>query len=177
VNREPTAAERAARVRLVIMDCDGVLTDGRAIYISSGDEALAFNVKDGTGIKYLQRAGLKTAILSGRDVEAVRARAQTLGIKEVVQGAKVKIDAYEQILAHAGLADEAVAYIGDDLPDLPVMRRVGLAAAVADAVPEVTAAAHLVTERRGGDGAVRELAEFILKAQGKWEEILRRYDE
>ncbi len=172
----PTAAERAARVRMVIMDCDGVLTDGRAVYGSGGFEAVAFNVKDGTGIKYLQRAGLKTAILSGRDVEAVRARAAVLGIEEVVQGAKVKVDAYEGILARAGLADEDVAYVGDDLPDLPVMRRAGLAVAVADAVPEVIAQAHLVTERRGGDAAVREVAEFILKAQGKWEQILERYE-
>ncbi len=170
-----TAAERAARVRMVIMDCDGVLTDGRAFYGSGGFEAVAFNVKDGTGIKYLHRAGLRTAILSGRDVEAVRVRAQVLGIEQVELGAKVKVEAYERILARAGLSDEEVAYVGDDLPDLPVMRRVGLAVAVADAVPEVLAAAHLVTERRGGDAAVRETAEFILKAQGKWAEILRRY--
>ena len=161
---------------MVIMDCDGVLTDGRAIYVSGGVEALAFNIKDGTGIKYLQRAGIRTAILTGRDVEAVRARAQALGIEDVVQGAKVKLDGYEQMRARAALADEEIAYVGDDLPDIPVMRRVGLAVAVADAAPEVIAEAHLVTERRGGDGAVREVAEFILKAQGKWAEILQRYN-
>ena len=169
------AAQRAARIRMVIMDCDGVLTDGRAIYVSGAGEALAFNVRDGTGIVYLQRAGIRTAILTGRDVEAVRARAQELGIKDVVQGAKVKIDGYEQIRAWPALADEDIAYIGDDLPDIPVLRRVGLAVAVADAAPEVIAEAHLVMEHRGGDGAVRELAEFILKAQGKWEAVLERY--
>ncbi len=172
----PTAAERAERVRMVIMDCDGVLTDGRAIYGSGGFEAVAFNVKDGSGIKYLHRAGLRTAILSGRDVEAVRVRAQVLDIEDVELGAKVKIEAYERILDRAGLRDEEVAYVGDDLPDLPVMRRVGLAVAVADAVPEVLAAAHLVTERRGGDAAVREVAEYILKAQGKWAQIMARYE-
>lgn len=175
MSRKPAPAEKAARIRMVVMDCDGVLTDGRAITISSGGEALAFNVRDGTGIVYLQRAGIRTAILTGRDVEAVRARAQTLGIKDVVQGAKVKLDGYEQIRARAALADEEIAYIADDLPDIPVLRRVGLAVAVADAAPEVIAEADLVTERRGGDGAVRELAEFILKAQAKWAAILERY--
>jgi len=157
------------------MDCDGVLTDGRAYYASDGFEAVAFNVKDGSGIKYLHRAGLRTAILSGRDVEAVRARAEVLGIYAVEQGAKLKVDAYRRILAGSGLTDEEVAYIGDDLPDVPVMRRVGLAVAVADAVPEVLAEADIVTERRGGEGAVRELAEFVLKAQGKWAGLLERY--
>jgi 3-deoxy-D-manno-octulosonate 8-phosphate phosphatase (KDO 8-P phosphatase) len=176
VSAEPTVAERAANVRMLIMDCDGVLTDGRAIYGSGGFESLAFNVKDGTGIKYLHRAGLRTAILSGRDVEAVRARAAALGIYAVEQGAKLKVDAYRKILAGSGLTDQEVAYIGDDLPDLPVMRRAGLAVAVADAVPEVIAAAHMVTERRGGDAAVRELAEFLLKTQGKWAQIMERYE-
>jgi len=107
----------------------------------------------------------------------VRTRADVLGIELVEQGAKVKIDAYERIIAQAGVTDGEVAYIGDDLPDIPVMRRAGLAVAVTDAAPEVIAAADLVTRRRGGKGAVRELAEFILRAQGKWEKILERYCE
>jgi len=177
VSRKPAPTEKAAAIRLVVMDCDGVLTDGRAFYGSDGFEAVAFNVKDGSGIKYLHRSGIRTAILSGRNVEAVRTRADVLGIELVEQGAKVKIDAYERIIAQAGVTDGEVAYIGDDLPDIPVMRRAGLAVAVTDAAPEVIAAADLVTRRRGGKGAVRELAEFILRAQGKWEKILERYCE
>ncbi len=170
-------AERARRVRLVIADCDGVLTDGRAFYGAEGFEAVSFNVKDGTGIKYLQRSGIPVAILTGRSVEAVRARARVLGIQQLEQGAKVKIEAYERIRARAELSHEAIAYVGDDLPDIPVMRHVGFAVAVADAVAEVLESAHWVTERAGGDGALRELAEFILKAQGKWSNILARYIE
>jgi 3-deoxy-D-manno-octulosonate 8-phosphate phosphatase (KDO 8-P phosphatase) len=169
------AVEKARKVRMVIMDVDGVLTDGRAFYGAGGSEALLFNVHDGTGVKYLQRSGIRTAIISGRDVEAVRARAQTLGVEEVVQGAKVKLDAYEAVRARAGLHDEDIAYIGDDLPDLPAMRRAGLAVAVPNAAPEVLEEADFVTGKRGGEGAVRELAEFLLKAQGKWEQILGRY--
>ncbi len=194
------AVEKARKVRLVVMDVDGVLTDGKAIHLAPvmrqrrltrrgfserlqnwlgllRFDGLEFNVQDGTGIKYLHRCGVRTAIVSGRDVEAVRERARVLGIEEVVQGAKVKIDAYEAVLARAGLGDDEVAYIGDDLPDIPVMRRAGLAVAVPNAAPEVIEHADLVTQRRGGEGAVREVAEFILKAQGKWQDILSRYIE
>ena len=160
---------------MLIMDVDGVLTDGTAFCGPDGFEALAFNIHDGTGITYLHRAGLRTALITGRQVPAVQQRAQTLGITDVVQGAKVKIEAYEAVRARTGLRDEEVAYIGDDLPDIPVMRRVGLAIAVRNAAPEVLRVADLVTRKRGGDGAVREAAEFILKAQGKWDQILERY--
>ncbi len=169
------AVEKARQVRLVIMDVDGVLTDGKAFYGGSSLEVLAFDIRDGTGIKYLHRSGIRTALMTGRDIPAVRDRALTLGIEEVVQGAKVKKEAYESIRERAGLTDAQIAYIGDDLPDIPVMRMVGLAVAVSDAPPEVIEHADIVTERRGGEGAVREMAEFILKAQGKWEEILSRY--
>ena len=167
--------EKARRVRLLIMDVDGVLTDGRAFFGSDDFEGLSFNVHDGSGVKYLHRSGIRTAILSGRYVEAVRDRAQVLGIEDLVLGAKVKIEGYEEIRQRAGIQDEDVAYVGDDLPDIPVMRRVGLAVAVANAVPEVIEHADMVTEKRGGDGAVREVAEFILRAQGKWDTILQRY--
>ncbi len=170
--------ERKLRaVRLVAMDVDGVLTDGRAFYGSAGVEGLLFNVQDGTGIKWLQRAGIQTALITGRTLEAVVARAEALGIPLVIQGAKVKLEAYEELKEKTGLSDDAICYIGDDLPDLPVMRRAGLPVAVPNARPEVRAAARLVTEARGGEGAVRELAELILKAQGKWQEITRRYFE
>ena len=171
------AKEKAARVRMLVMDVDGVMTDGRALYGPGGFQALFFNIKDGAGIKYAKRAGLKTAIISGREVEAVMARAEELGVDYVKRGAKVKLVAYEELMTEAGLADEAVAYIGDDLPDLPVMRRAGLAMAPADAVAEVLAAADVVTEAAGGAGAVREAVELILRAQGQWDLIMERYRE
>ncbi|MHC4481846.1 MAG: KdsC family phosphatase [Planctomycetota bacterium] len=167
--------QMARRIRMVVMDVDGVLTDGRAFYGPDGFQGLSFNVQDGTGVKYLHRCGVRTALISGRQVEAVRARAETLGIEDVVRGAKEKLEAYVALRERAGLEDEQIAYVGDDLPDLPVMRRVGLAVAVANAAPEVAEEADLVTERPGGSGAVRELAEFILKAQDNWEQILDRY--
>ncbi|MFO8008101.1 MAG: HAD-IIIA family hydrolase [Candidatus Brocadiia bacterium] len=170
------ARERARSVRLVIMDVDGVLTDGRVLY-SADREGVLFNVHDGTGIKYLHRCGIQTALVTGRNIQAVRRRAESLGIPHLVQGARVKMDAYEQVLADAQMPDEAAAYVGDDLTDIPVMRRVGLAIAVPDAVSEVLERVHAVTEKRGGHGAVREAAEFILKEQGKWQGILQRYFE
>lgn len=170
-----TAAQRATRISVLIMDVDGVLTDGTVLYAGSDVEGVFFNVHDGTGIKYLHRSGIRTAIISGRDVEAVSVRARSLGIEHVVLGAKVKLEAYEGLLPRLGVQDADVAYIGDDLPDIPVMRRVGLAVTVPNAVPEVLDQAHLVTRTPGGSGAVRELAEFLLKAQGKWDAILSRY--
>jgi 3-deoxy-D-manno-octulosonate 8-phosphate phosphatase (KDO 8-P phosphatase) len=169
------AIDKARRVKLLVLDVDGVLTDGRMLYADASREGVFFNVHDGTGIKYLHRSGIQTAIISGRDIEAVRTRAADLGIQIVLQGAKVKAEAYEQLIAQTGLQDSEIAYVGDDLPDIPVMRRVGLAVAVPNAVPEVVERADIVTTARGGDGAVREIAEFILKAQGKWEAILARY--
>jgi len=160
---------------MVVMDVDGVLTDGRAFCAGGGFEGVFFNVHDGTGITYLHRSGIRTAVITGREVDAVRERARTLGIAEVLTGAKVKLQAYEGIRERAQLPDDEIAYVGDDLPDIPVMRRVGLAVAVPNAAPEVLAIADLVTLRPGGNGAVRELAEFILKAQGKWDQILDRY--
>lgn len=173
-DRQDRTFERARDVRLLIMDVDGVLTDGTVLY-GEDFEAVFFNVHDGTGIKYLHRAGLRTAIITGRDMPGVRARAASLGIEHVIQGAKVKLDAYADIMERTGLEDGSVAYIGDDLTDIPVMARVRLAATVPGASEEVFEFAHMVTETAGGRGAVRELAEFILKAQDKWRKILSRY--
>lgn len=170
------AAAKARNVRLLITDVDGVLTDGRIFLGPDGPQGAFFNVHDGTAVKYLRRVGIETAFLSGRESEAVAARARMLEIELIVQGAKVKIDAYRLIRERTGLADEQIAYVGDDLPDLPVMRQVGLAIAVANAGPEVRQAADMVTEKCGGDGALRELAEFILKAQDKWRLIMARYE-
>ncbi len=158
---------RARAVRLAIFDVDGVLTDG-TIWIGARGEAFkAFNILDGHGIKMLQGAGVRTAILSGRDSEAVVRRAEELSIHHVVQGAGDKAAAFAELLAESGFRAEAGAFVGDDLPDLPVLRRCGFAVAVANAVDEVKAACHYVTAAAGGRGAVREFCELVLRAQGQ----------
>jgi 3-deoxy-D-manno-octulosonate 8-phosphate phosphatase (KDO 8-P phosphatase) len=167
--------ERARKVRLLILDCDGVLTDGRIIMMPDGDETKSFDVKDGHAMVMFQHAGLKIGIISGRRSSVVRARARELGVAHLHEMAWVKTEPYLAILAEEKLADEDVAYVGDDVVDIPLLRRAGLAVAVADAVEEVKQFSHLVTKRRGGRGAVREVIEIILKAQGKWDEALARY--
>ncbi|MBM4053830.1 MAG: HAD-IIIA family hydrolase [Planctomycetes bacterium] len=162
-------------IKLVIIDVDGVLTDG-AIYIDAdGRETKAFNVLDGTGISYLHRVNIKTAIISGRTSKAVEHRAKELNITEVYQGIKNKLDAYNEILAKYSLKDEEVCYIGDDLIDLPIFYRVGFSVAVANAMPVVKQYASYVTKASGGCGAVREVAEKIIKFQEKWHVIMERY--
>ena len=159
--------ERARAVRLAIFDVDGVLTDG-TLYIGAQGEAFkAFNILDGHGVRMLQAAGIDTAILSGRDSEAVVRRAGELGIGHVVQGAGDKLAAFERLLAGSGFNAEACAFVGDDLPDLPVLQVCGFAVAVANAVDEVKAACHYVTRAAGGRGAVREFCELVLRAQGQ----------
>jgi len=159
------------------MDVDGVLTDGH-IYLQSlpdgtAVEAKAFHSQDGAGLKLARDAGLRTGLISGRDSAAVVRRAKEVGMDFVCQGRAVKIDAYAEIMRVSGVADSEVAYIGDDLPDLPVLARVGLAIAVANAVVEVRTAVHHVTRRGGGDAGVREAIEGILKAQGKWAAVAK----
>jgi 3-deoxy-D-manno-octulosonate 8-phosphate phosphatase (KDO 8-P phosphatase) len=154
------------------MDVDGVLTDGR-VYLQSfpGDIALelkAFHSHDGAGLKLARLSGLRLGVITGRESAAMTRRASENGMEFVYQGREEKLGPYEEILRLAQANDADVAFIADDLPDLPVFRRVGLAVAVANAAPEIRAIAHLVTKRRGGEGAVRETIEFILKAQGKW---------
>jgi 3-deoxy-D-manno-octulosonate 8-phosphate phosphatase (KDO 8-P phosphatase) len=167
--------DRLIRIKLLITDCDGVLTDGRIVLLSDTEETKFFDVKDGHGIRMAARAGLKTAVISGRASFAVRARARDLGIAYLREGAWVKTDPYHEILSAEGIADNAVCYVGDDVTDIPLLRRAGLAVAVADAVNEAKQYAHYVTRRPGGRGAVREVIELILNAQGKWEEALSRY--
>src|ERR1700704_6075989 len=158
---------RARRIKLLLMDCDGVLTDGRLELLEHGDEQKTFHARDGQGISLFHRAGLKTGIISGRTSSAVERRAQDLKMTYVRQYAKDKIAALEEILAAAKVTPEECAYIGDDVGDIPVMLRVGFAVAVADAVEETKRAAHYVTELKGGRGAVREVIDLILKAQGR----------
>lgn len=158
---------RARAVRLAIFDVDGVMTDG-TLYIGGQGEAFkAFNILDGHGVKMLQSAGIATAIISGRASDAVVRRAAELSIAHVVQGAGDKLAAFDALLARLGVEPAACAYVGDDLPDLPVMENCGLAVAVANAVEAVKSAAHYVTRASGGRGAVREFCELVLRAQGK----------
>ena len=175
MSQEVELLERARKITMLIMDCDGVLTDGRIMLLPGGDETKVFDVKDGHAIVMAGRAGLRTAIISGRTSNAVRMRAKELGVSHLYERAWVKMEPYEKILKDEGIADENVCYVGDDVVDIPLLRRAGLAVAVADAVQEVKPFSHFVTERAGGFGAVREVIEFILKAQGKWDEALERY--
>ncbi|HWW74162.1 MAG TPA: HAD hydrolase family protein [Pyrinomonadaceae bacterium] len=166
---------RAARVELLLLDCDGVLTDGRITPVPGGDELKSFHTRDGHGLVMLHRAGVRSGIISGRTSRLVEMRAADLGIAFVRQGALDKVEAFESLLAEAGVRPDGAAFVGDDVVDIPLMRRCGLAVAVADATPETRAAAHYVTRLPGGFGAVREVCELILKAQGRWEESMRRY--
>jgi 3-deoxy-D-manno-octulosonate 8-phosphate phosphatase (KDO 8-P phosphatase) len=163
-------------IRLLICDVDGVLTDGGIIYGTDGLEIKKFHVRDGSGLKFWIRAGHQAAVLSGRESPVVERRAAELGIRLVEQGAKEKLPALERILAAADCPAAEAAYIGDDLPDLPVFHKVGLRVAVADAVAELRREADLVTRAAGGRGAVRELIELLLKAQGRWSGIMARYE-
>jgi 3-deoxy-D-manno-octulosonate 8-phosphate phosphatase (KDO 8-P phosphatase) len=161
------ALERARSVRLAIFDVDGVMTDG-TLYIGASGEALkAFNILDGHGVKMLQAGGVAAAILSGRSSEAVAHRARELGIAHVLQGIPDKVAAFERLAAQERMAPSECAFVGDDLPDVEVMKRCGLAVAVANAVDAVKACAHYVTRASGGRGAVREFCELVLRAQGK----------
>lgn len=164
-------------IRLVLLDVDGVLTPGQLLYGAPGAERLPFDVRDGLGVKLLARAGIEVGLLSGRGPEAVRTRAADLGIAHVHLGVDDKLPRLRELAASLGLDLRQVAYMGDDLPDLPVLRAVGYPVAPADARPEVQRAVQLVTRAPGGRGAVRELAEHLLKAQEKWAEVLARYGE
>jgi 3-deoxy-D-manno-octulosonate 8-phosphate phosphatase (KDO 8-P phosphatase) len=166
---------RAAAVKLLLLDCDGVLTDGRITLVEGGDEQKSFHTRDGHGLVLLHRAGLRSGIVSGRRSRLVAARAADLGVAYVRQGALDKLEVFEDLLDEAGVEPSAVAYVGDDVVDIPLMRRCGLAVAVADATDDTREAAHYVTRLPGGFGAVREVCELILKAQGRWDELMKRY--
>ncbi len=168
---------RVERVKLLALDVDGVLTNGQLIYHADGTESKAFDVQDGHGIKMLKHAGIETVLISGRSSRLVDKRAADLGINEVVQKVKDKVQILEKLLSERDLKFEEVAFVGDDMEDLPVMYRVGLAVAVADASEYLFDTAHYVTLCPGGRGAVREVAELILGAQGLWNRVAGRYFE
>jgi 3-deoxy-D-manno-octulosonate 8-phosphate phosphatase (KDO 8-P phosphatase) len=167
---------RAKLIKLLLMDCDGVLTDGLLWLTENDDEQKSFHARDGQGISLIHRAGLRTGIITGRKSTAVDRRARDLKMAYVHQFAKDKIKALEEIITEAAVSVEECAFIGDDLADIAPMRRVGLAVAVADAVEETKQAAHYVTHLKGGRGAVREVCELILKSQGRWEELMKHFD-
>jgi 3-deoxy-D-manno-octulosonate 8-phosphate phosphatase (KDO 8-P phosphatase) len=171
----PTLAERCAPIELLLLDVDGVLTDGQVIYAEAAVEVKAFHVRDGSALTLWKQTGKQAAIISGRDSPAVDRRAAELGIELVLQGMADKRAALRQILNVARVAPERVAAVGDDLPDLPVLRHVGLAVAVADACPEVREAVHYVTRAPGGRGAVREAVELILGCQGMWQQAVEPF--
>ncbi len=162
-------------LRFLILDIDGVMTEGTIGYTDNGDQLKFFDAKDGAGLKYWARAGHRAGIISGRTSPTILRRAEELDIKHIAMKAVDKLPAAEKMLAEAGVEFSETIVIGDDLPDIPLLRRAGLGVAVADAVPEVRDAALYVTNKCGGKGAVREVIETVLAAQGKWDDILKRY--
>jgi 3-deoxy-D-manno-octulosonate 8-phosphate phosphatase (KDO 8-P phosphatase) len=162
-----------ANIKLLILDVDGVMTDGKMVYDEEGKQLKYFDVKDGYGLKLLMRTGIKVAIITASNAKAVLHRAQDLGIETVYQGARNKKDAFEGIIKKFNITPQDVAYIGDDVIDLPLLKTVGFSAAVADAVDDVKEHVDYITGKSGGCGAVREVCELILKVQGRWEEVIK----
>jgi 3-deoxy-D-manno-octulosonate 8-phosphate phosphatase (KDO 8-P phosphatase) len=161
------------KVRYLLMDVDGVLTDGRIIYTERGDEIKEFHVRDGSGLALWRRAGLESGVLTGRRSDLVLRRGLELGMGDILQGVSDKAAAFEELVKRRGLTAEQVCFVGDDWVDVAVLRRCGLAAAPADAAVDAQAQAHYVTQANGGRGAVREVIELVLRTQGKWETLVR----
>jgi len=172
---DPSMLARAAGIRLLCLDVDGVLTDGRLYFLSDGVEAKSFNIRDGLGLKLLRAAGIGTAILTGRRSPAARARAAELGLEHYFEGVEDKRASAERLARELGLPLQALAAMGDDLPDLPLMRACGLALTVPDAPDLLKHHAHYVTRQAGGQGAVREACEMIMQAQGRLDDVVRGY--
>lgn len=169
--------EKAKKIKLLIMDVDGVLTDGRIIYTNSGDQLKFFDVTDGMGLSLFSRAGLKSAILTAKESKIVSERAKEMHIDKVYQNALRKGEVFQKILDDFNVKAYEVCFIGDDVVDIPVLKKAGLALSVPNAVDEVKKRAHYVTKKEGGRGAVREIIDMILKAQGKWDKLMERYIE
>lgn len=167
--------EKASRIKLVIFDVDGVLTDGSLFLSDDGQEYKAFNSKDGFGMRLLQESGIDIGIITGRESTLVRLRMEELGITQIMQGRREKGPALDEMMEKTGLTLDEIAYVGDDVVDLPIMSRVGLSIAVQDARTEVKKHAHWITQSVGGRGAGRDVCELILEAHGKWDDIIKRY--
>ena len=176
MNPSPSIEERARALRMIVCDVDGVLTDGSLFYGDQGEEYKAFNSRDGHGIKMLRASGVETGIITGRTSQVVLHRARNLGIVHIFQGAEDKLEAFRRLLASTGLEPFQIAYMGDDLVDLPVINRCGLAITVPDAPEEVKVRCQLVTRTGAGRGAAREACELIMRAQGTWATQLALYD-
>lgn len=168
--------EIAQAIKLLILDVDGVLTDGTIILDNEDNELKAFHVRDGHGIKMLSRVGVHVAIITGRYSKVVERRAHELGITEIYQRCHMKSVAYDHLIEKLNVSDSEIAYIGDDVVDISIMNRVALPVAVADAEDETKAAALVITKKQGGKGAVREICDLIIKAKGKWEELMDEYN-
>ena len=166
---------RARKIRLLIMDVDGVLTDGRMALTERGDELKSFSSRDGIAVALAHRAGITMALVTGESSTIGKVRGTRLGIDHVLLGARRKGESVDTLMREHGLSADAVAYVGDDLLDIPALQRCGLAVAVADAAPEVRTVAHFVTRARGGQGVVREVVELILRAQGAWKSTVDKY--
>ena len=168
--------KRASQIRLILMDVDGTMTDGSVTLLSQNDgtalEIKTFDAHDGQGLTLAQTAGLRTGCITGRESAALLRRANEMKMEFIYMKQPIKMPAYEEIIQKAGLSDSAVAFIGDDLPDIPLLRRVGLAVAVGDAVPEVKKVAHYTTKALAGYGAIREAIELVLKSKGIWEAMI-----
>jgi len=172
-NKQQDACESAARgIKLLLLDVDGVLTDGSLLFSNSGEEMKAFSTLDGHGIKMLIKSGIQVGIITGRTSKLVEQRARDLGIEILIQGREDKLIALDEILVGNNIEKAAICYVGDDFPDLAVMRAIGLSASVPNGHPDVKSAASFVTERRGGEGAVREVADYLLKAKGLYQALL-----
>lgn len=167
--------EKLKKIKVLLLDVDGVLTDGRIVYGNYGDELKFFDVQDGFGLVLLHQAGLKAVIVSAKKSKVNLRRAKEIRIAKVYQNVRDKLKVLQKVERKWGVDREEICFIGDDLMDLPLLSRVGFAAAVRNAVPDVKEKAHYVTERFGGRGAVREVADLILKAQGKWEQVTQNY--
>ncbi len=179
MNPEPgtrNLAAQAAQIKLILLDVDGVLTDGAVVIYGDGSETKRFHIRDGIALVWAQRAGITVGLLSARHSTTTAQRAAQLGISLIYQGVSSKIDTYDQIVGDMVLSDEQVAYMGDDIVDLAVLRRAGLSAAPANAVDEVRSRVHFVSSRPGGDGAVRELVELILRSQKQWDSLVAAYE-
>ncbi len=172
---DPQLQERASRIVCILTDVDGVLTDGTIALLGDKEELKQFHVWDGSGIKYAQRAGIRIGFITGRRSDTVARRAAELGVEDLHMGAIRKLPVFEEVMAQHGLEAEQIAYLGDDLIDLPILTRVGLAAAVPEAHEEVLSRVHLVTGAAGGKGALRELIEIVLKARGDWDTVMKLY--
>jgi 3-deoxy-D-manno-octulosonate 8-phosphate phosphatase (KDO 8-P phosphatase) len=168
--------EKIRKIKILILDVDGVMTDGRIIMDDDGRQMKNFDVRDGHGLKMIQRYGIKVILLTGRTSDVVTHRAHDLGIKEVYQGSLNKKEVFEKIIHKHKIPEDAFAYLGDDIIDIPVLRRVGFSAAVANAVSVVKKSVDFVTNNPGGRGAVREICDLILQGQGKWPEIASKYE-